>query len=48
MWLPQSAQNHVALLHQLLAAHLALQPTLSGCLTQSIPLNNALNSLGNG
>lgn len=36
----------MALLYQLLATHLALQPALSGCLTQSIPLNNASDGLG--
>lgn len=36
----------MALLYQLLPTHLVLQPALSGCLTQSIPLNNATYSLG--
>lgn len=45
-WVPQGAQNHMALLHQLLPAHLALQPALSSFFTQSIPLYNASYSLG--
>lgn len=35
----------MALLYQLLPTHLALQPALSGRLTQSIPLNDASYSL---
>lgn len=36
----------MAPLYQLLPAHLALQPALGGCLTQSVPLNDASYSLG--
>lgn len=46
LWFPQGAQNHMALLHQLPPSHLALQPAMSGCFTQSVPLNDAPYSLG--
>lgn len=36
----------MALLYQLLPTHLALQPALSSCFAQSIPLYNASYSLG--
>lgn len=34
------------MLYQLLPTHLVLQPALSSCFAQPVPINDALDSLG--